>query len=372
MSGTPQRRVILDTQEMAVDLLRAILRDEVDPDMIDVDFSTAKWARFTLKLSGDHYKSSLDSGIMSALIEYQTTLYRLAAFVKNDKLNGNAISDQIKERLALNFVVSNGSSEIESDAWKALVQMAESVTKGMGNGARLTIVLFIALTLFGAYAVPKVMDTFADIKKEEISKDKEIKNKEIDSGTDLRRERARDQSEARAQEALEKMHEADMAVVRTVVQSQAETISLLSHAAHRHPKIGEMKKHVDAAVSEVLRQSGRADHVELQGISFSGETARLLTANKRQVSSEVKLTGIFIVEAADSTSNTVFSCRVLRVHDHLVVNAEMYDALMSDKDQKVIQGAFWSRKRVALTINARKLRGSYKDAQIVSAELVEE
>ncbi len=139
MPSDAAQNYAISTREGALSLLEDILHGRIDPERIRLDFSQATWVNFHLKLEGFHYKSALDSGIMSALIGYQNALYRVAAYISNEKLNGNALPDEIKSKLELTFRIKDGSSEVDATWYGALAAFASEVTKGMSPRMKFTL-----------------------------------------------------------------------------------------------------------------------------------------------------------------------------------------------------------------------------------------
>ena len=157
MSTTASSSYSVATYESTFQLLRALIKEEVDAEKLNINFSQARWVNFHYKLTGFHYHAALDAGIMRSLIEYQNTLYRLAAYIKNDNLNGSAISDELREKLELTFRISDGSSEIKAEWWQVLGTMVTDVTSGMSSKGRLIMVLSLALIVGGGRAVQRCL-----------------------------------------------------------------------------------------------------------------------------------------------------------------------------------------------------------------------
>lgn len=109
MSEASEELFAIPTQDAAFDLLKKILDGAVDAEQVNVDFSTAKWASFNLSLTGDRFHSTINSDLMRALIEFQNTLYRVASFTRGGSLNASTIDDGSREKLRLDFKVSDGS-----------------------------------------------------------------------------------------------------------------------------------------------------------------------------------------------------------------------------------------------------------------------
>ena len=345
MSSSALQVTTIETEQVTFDLLSKIMSDEIDASTIEIDFSSAKWASFDLKLTGKDFDSTINSDLMRAFVEYQNTWYRVAAYVSNGKLNAAALSDESREKLRLNFKVENGSSEFIADTVRARGEFANKATMGMGPKARLTIILSAMLLLTGAVTVPGWID-------------KHYKALEAETAS--------------------KQHKDDMDVVRAALSSQAEAMKqltenqkIIAQAIVQQPKLLEIRIQAENATGEIMRQAADADSVRYHGVTLPGSAVRTLTGRKRRSGTDELLEGQFRVEAADSTGQKGFICKVKRLSDGIVVQATMIDTLMSANDQEVIQQAFWSKKVVKLSLTARKVGNDYRGARITAAETVE-
>ncbi|NHO34470.1 hypothetical protein [Acetobacter fallax] len=160
--------VSIPTEQSAFNLLRDILNNTIDARNIDIDFASATWAKFRLRITGERYHSTLNADLMRALVEYQTTLYRVAAFARNGKMRGSALDENARENLKLNFQIADGSSDIWAEATKAITEFAGKVTDGMGPKAKLTIALVAILSIFGGTPVHQWVTQHYEIQKEQI------------------------------------------------------------------------------------------------------------------------------------------------------------------------------------------------------------
>ena len=334
----------IPTEQDAYRLLGRILDGTVDAARITIDYSSANWATFDLKLKGANYNSTLNSDLMRALIEYQNTLYRVTAYVRSGRLNAAAIDDNCRARLRLDFKVSNGSSEVFAEAIKAVSEMVGKVASGMGPKAKLTISLTAILLIFGSPTVGLWMEHHYEAKKEQLASD--------DHKSDL------------------DVLKTAMSVVANSEKSVAENQKILIQALSSSTHAVEIQKQAANATAEVMRQSSDADEVRFQGTTISGEAIRIFTDKKRRSGEDVRLNGVFKVEAADSTGAKGFVCRVRRLSDDVILQATMMDALMAERDREIVQKAFWDKSNISLVIRARQVGSDYKNAEIVTAQII--
>jgi hypothetical protein len=285
MSESSIRVFKLESEQSAFDLLSDLLDGRVDADTMQIDFSSATWAKFDL--TGEQYHSTINADLTRALVEYQNTLYRVAAYVKGGKLNANAIDEFSREKLRLNIAVSGGSSEFSAEVVDAIGALTSKVTEGMGPKAKFVTTLGAMLMLFGAVTLPAWMEHHYHA----------IEN-----------------------EGQSEQHKSDMAIVQQAMQSQTEITRqalanqmTLSKAVAEQPQLAEIQKQAQNAVSEIIRQSADADSVRFQSVHIPGPAVRILTGTKRRAGEDVTVEGTFIIEAADFQNADGFIWKVKRV-----------------------------------------------------------
>lgn len=264
----------VESEQATISLLKGLLDKTINADEIDIDFNSAKWIGFHLRLDGPNYHSSLNADLMRALVEYQYTLYRIAAYFSDGKLNAAAIDSESRERLRLNFEIRSGCSEIDSGLLKAVGELANRVTKGMGPRQRFITILTAMLLLSGAYVMPSWIDKHYQALEAEAKSD-----------------------------SYKEGHKEDMAVVDSAVKGQAEIIGkIIENQAHiieaikQVPKLAEVQKQAGNAADAIVRQSADADKINFQGVVLSGQAVRILIGKKRRAGEDVVLTALFKVK----------------------------------------------------------------------------
>lgn len=95
---------------------------------------------------------------------------------------------------------------------------------------------------------------------------------------------------------------------------------------------------------------------------------RVLIGKKRRTGEDVVLTGMFTVKTADTRQSKDFKCVLERLSDKIIIQATIFESLLSEEDKKVVQDALWSRKAIKLSLIARRVGSEYRTAQIVKAE----
>lgn len=346
----------IETEQAAIDLLAKLLNNEINAETIEIDFSSASWAKFDLKLTGSEFNSTINTDLMRALIEYQNSLYRLSSYVKGGSLNAAALTEETREKIRLNFKIEEGSSEIGADLITATGEAFGKATQGMGPKQKFILLLSAMLLFSGAFTIPGWLD-------------KHYRAYEAQIAATERMKRTTEESEVRKEEIA--LNRSVIAGQTQLMQQLAENQRIIAQAIEQHPRLAEVQKQADNATNDILRQSADADTIRYHGTTLPGATVRSLTGTKRRSSQNTTLHGFFRVDAADSTGPNGFICKIKRMSDGLVIQATMLDALMSAHDQEVIQQAFWSKKAVRLNLTARKVGDEYRGAKITGAETVE-
>lgn len=346
MSDSSPRVIRIENEQAAFDLLENLLNNQIDAENVELDLAGADWLNFELGLTGREYHSTINTDLMSALVEYQNTLFRVTAYLEKNQLHAGALTQDVRERLRLNFKVEEGSSQITADLVKAAGEFAGRITRGMGPTQRLILILTTLLLLAGYFTVP------GWIEKHYKAREAELKTQE---------------------------HKEDMETVRAALEGNAaamrsavEHARIMQQAIQQQPRLGEVRKQAENATNEIIRQSADADTVRFRRVTLPGPAVRALTGRRRRSGEDAQLGGTFRVEVADTSGEAGFICRVRRISDGLVVQATMTDAIMADRDQKVIQDAFWSRKPVQLNLSGRMVGNDFRNARITSARATEE
>lgn len=229
--SAPLNTIKIMDEQATLALLSDLLSDRVDADTIEVDFASADWLGFNLRLDGPNYHSTINADLMRALVEYQYTLYRIAAYFSDGKLNAAAIDSESRDRLRLNFEIKGGCSEVDSGLLKAVGELADRVTKGMGPKQRFITILTAMLLLSGAYVIPSW------IEKHYQALEAEVKT-----------------SEHRED------HKEDMAVVDDAIKAQSDAMNkliesqnIIAEAIKQVPKLAEVQKQVANAADGIVR-----------------------------------------------------------------------------------------------------------------------
>lgn len=147
----------------AVRYINFALAGRYDDKELSITFDG--WPNFDLNIKGKRYSSTLPTGVMKALIEYQNSLNRVFASVAYDR-SAKALTDDDRNDVELVFEVKEGSSEAQANVWDAATRLGERAIERM-NGKQLVItVLGSALLLSSAYVGMHWMDTQAAIEQD--------------------------------------------------------------------------------------------------------------------------------------------------------------------------------------------------------------
>ena len=85
----------------------------------------------------------------------------------------------------------------------------------------------------------------------------------------------------------------------------------------------------------------------------------------------IRLDGEFRILQVDSSDPTQFKVKVQNQKNGEELEAIVQDDSLDQHNRTILQTAEWLRQPVSLKINARQLRGKYKDATILEVARVD-
>lgn len=123
-------------------------------------------SNLTVHIKGNQIDGSFDAQMANAIYQLQQNIYRLVAktLYGNDATVASLNEDEL-EKFKLTFLVSAGSTNIETSLWEKVVELVDKVTIDMTPNQKLTLAVIIAAAIIG---VNGVNEYFA-YKKEELS-----------------------------------------------------------------------------------------------------------------------------------------------------------------------------------------------------------
>lgn len=321
----------------------ALYRGDND-EVIEID-----WTKLELSLRGSKYHSTLTPALMTALLDFQSGINRSLSLVQYGVENARLLTDVEKSGVEILVEVREGSSLIQVDGTEVAKHFIDAVVNKMtGTEAAIVIIVFI-LAFFGYFGLKMFLVKRAEIQIKKIEADE--RNKDRDAAA----------AEARARYG------------ELVAMSEQETrrTELLTRAFALVPQAEKIADQAERAHESIVRASAEADVALVQGAVITGEVAADLIAAKRASGQDVTIRSVFEVLEVATNAPEGFRVKLQDVETNEVVVAHLRDALLSEKEGKAIQQAEWSKLPLRANIEGRLLRGTIKDAVIVSAEVLD-
>lgn len=328
MATSPSHKITIDNEADAAELLRIALANELDGLNLEVSFG--HWPSIELRLTGEGYSSTITADTAEAIVELQRSVDRtFARFVKG-KHTATALSKEEREKLAFKAKVDQGSSLITINLDDAFSTLAQNLA-GKMTGTEIVIAMAsLALIWGGTSTVKAWLRTRAE-----------------------RQDRVTDMQER-------------------VALSEQETrrLELITQAKVRSPMLCEAETDASAVREKFLKSAPDAAGVQFQGVRLTGEEAKTLARDPREVAQPVQLNGVYVIGGLEwKRDETVrIDLRSADEQGH-VFSASLATRSLMPKDKELLQQAEWDRVPVYMSVNARVRRGEIVAAEIVGVDI---
>jgi hypothetical protein len=155
-------------------------------------------------------------------------------------------------------------------------------------------------------------------------------------------------------------------------QEETKRTETIARLADQNPQVKEMRDIATSVQSDLLKSVSSADSARFGGTVITNEVAEALTQGSRREAKQVRLDGDYRLLKLDWSFPSAFKVKIQNIQTGLELNATVQDESLTGAYKEAIKNAEWSRKRLALEINARVLgEHDYRDVIIVSAALVD-
>lgn len=339
MPAVPDISVASESETWAA--LQYLIDQKADLNVIDIDFSTATWATFSVIFRGPKFDQSLTSESMKGLIDFQNAVYRSIAIIIHDNARITTLTDDERKRFELVFKITSGSVKAEAEGDKSLSDLLTEAMKKMNKGQ---VFILIILFMLGYYG-------------------KDIYLKHIDAGIDLAKigaEQARDKDTADQNAKI-------IDLAKAVVDRDKARDVILQHAMQQSEKAAKIIDESRKSFQSIMRGATDANSLNLQGIELPSPIIEEYNRRSRRTANVVTLDGNFRILSVDAASQGSFRV-VVRESDALTsFSAIIKDNLSTERYHRVLQKAEWGKTWVRLKIRARKLGEQHIDAEIIKA-----
>ncbi|MDX8441088.1 hypothetical protein [Mesorhizobium australafricanum] len=341
------------TEQDAWDALQGVLDRTLDYKNCILDFDGADWLSAHFTYSGRNFDQSITPTVMRGLIEYQNGFYRTAALLLKSDDRITRLSDLEKESLELVFRVGKGSSDLQAKAEGQAKELGNKLIEKMNQKQVFVAVLLAIVLYFGSGPVLHYMDN-------------QVEERRIESSERLEARRIEESEKGRDLEAQEKARLLD--IIQGLVAEGGDKAKIVKRAIKASPIASDVADHNRQATDEILRNSGDADSVTIQGIKVDRETINSITKSTRAKSVKLVFSGLFLVVGVDSNDADSYDVRLEEVGgEGRNFIAQLEDPLVGSRYQRAISTAEWNHKPVTVHIVARKVGENIRDAKIVKA-----
>lgn len=281
------------------------------------------WPVFKMDVKGRDWNSTVPTRIMSPLLDIQKDINRAYTNVRYGEANLRKLRDEDRDELEVVVKVREGSSIFDAELWKQLSTIAEAAVGRMDGNQIVITVLGLGLLV----TAPVMYRAWLASRQRE---------KELEHQIELSR-----------QENIR--------------------LEIFSRAVQHQPMLGESQESIHATQNRMLKAARTGDVIAMSGVPVRAEEAQVLVQAERERSEDTVIQGEFFLLGNRTDKGDGFRITVRRVQDGLTVQADVPIQLPHDQ-QQLIQRAEWQKERIALIMNATKLRGVVSQAVVVSAE----
>lgn len=152
-------KVTLDTVEAALAYIEKLKKaDDQDTayDAVELSFEGAL-AQVRIIVNGKNYHGTVPGDLARGIWEYQSALYKAAAFGLYGIADTRKLTTEQRTRLELVFKVSEGSSDLQADP-KDFLDCIKHIFDGMTSSQKLIGIVLLALILTGGYTYMHASD----------------------------------------------------------------------------------------------------------------------------------------------------------------------------------------------------------------------
>ena len=119
-----------------------------------------------IKVDGTGYNSSFPASFAQSLVEIQNNFYRAISFALFGEENLKRLTAEKRKQYELVFVVSKGSTEVESDYKQSLIQLCRDMLKDMPPTTKAVTLITLAGLLAGTVIMYRYIDHLSETDKE--------------------------------------------------------------------------------------------------------------------------------------------------------------------------------------------------------------
>lgn len=156
--------LVIGSEQQAIDAFHKALDGGFDNLSVLIRFDG--WPSLDIDVKGDRYHSSLPSGMLKGLSDYQAAIYRAYASIVYGR-SAKSLTEDDRKEVELVFEVAEGSTETKADLEEALTKLGEKAIEKMTGKQLVVTILGGALLACGYFTSTHWMDAQVDIATEQ-------------------------------------------------------------------------------------------------------------------------------------------------------------------------------------------------------------
>lgn len=160
--------LVIRSEDEAIACLHQALEGGFDNLSVLIKFDG--WPSLAIDVEGNRYHSSLPTGMIKALVDYQTAINRAYASIAYGK-SAKSLTEEDRKEVELVFNVQEGSTDTQAPLWEVLTKLGEKAIDRMTGKHLVITVLGAALIGCATYGSVHWMDTQAAMVADAAKKD---------------------------------------------------------------------------------------------------------------------------------------------------------------------------------------------------------
>jgi hypothetical protein len=349
--------LVLDSEEAVLKALSGLLSGEVAAEGLEFDLSDTSWAAVEFKFDGEPYHATIPTSTMKGIVEFQAALHRSAALVLRDRAEIRALSSEEVADFELIFTVGEGSSELMAAAADFVKKLGDRALDAAGSKE----VKIAALVVFLLFTTGSGAWMYKDYALESQKIEQSVKQVEADA-------RTKAEHDVTIRQLSADSVERDRLAIERERLLAAERERLLAEASKQVDKVERLRSESEGGYDAVVRNSGKAEYVILQGVRLSKEDISDIKRKTRRKAEKLLLKDeAFRIEGVDPTDPKSFVVRLRRLKNNEIIVAKLDDAVSMDRFKVVIQRGEWNRSPIIATVSGRRIGEEVREAKILKA-----
>lgn len=160
--------LVIRSEDEAIACLHQALEGGFDNLSVLIKFDG--WPSLAIDVEGNRYHSSLPTGMIKALVDYQAAINRAYASIAYGK-SAKSLTEEDRKEVELVFNVQEGSTDTQAPLWEVLTKLGEKAIDRMTGKHLVITVLGAALIGCATYGSVHWMDTQAAMVADAAKKD---------------------------------------------------------------------------------------------------------------------------------------------------------------------------------------------------------